>query len=375
MAVFGEVSGFKFSGANAYFTLKDSEACISCSLFGNRRTYTPKEGESVLVAGAVDYYAKTGKLSLIVHAMQPLGVGKLHLMLEERKNRLKAEGLFDDSHKKPIPPYPMHICAVTSKTGAVIRDIVRTIRLTNELINVDVIDVRVQGDTASADICSALRLVDTLAYDCIILARGGGSFEDLMPFNDEDLARTIYALNTPIISAVGHETDFSISDFVADCRSATPTAAGQLVAWNTQEVRRFIREGMNGGYQRIAERVRQQGEQCARHIEALSSRMDKCILSAEAVLRSHASRLDGGIDKLLLGKETILDKLLLRLQADNPVRLLKGGYCKITKDGRDISYPSIQIGDAISIVTHQGRIMAEVIDKQDGDPLDTSETE
>jgi exodeoxyribonuclease VII large subunit len=229
--VYGEISAI--SGAHAYFTLKDKDAQISCVCFNARKTYVPSaEGESVIIQGSIDYYVKGGKLSLNVNTIQPVGKGLLHIKLEQLKLKLQAEGLFAAEHKKPIPRFAKRVAVVTSVSGAVIRDIITTVRKKNSIIDIDVFDVRVQGDTASSDIIRGLTAVDNLAYDCIILARGGGSLEDLMPFNDERLARVIYALNTPIVSAVGHETDFSISDFVADARAATPTAAAELVAYD-----------------------------------------------------------------------------------------------------------------------------------------------
>jgi exodeoxyribonuclease VII large subunit len=364
VTVYGEVSGFKYSGAHAYFRIKDQDASIDCSLFNARRTYNPsKEGESVLVTGSVDFYAKSGKLSLIVSTMQPVGVGKLHLMLEALKAKLKEEGLFDPAHKKPIPQFAKRVCVVTSKTGAVIRDIVRTVRNKNKVLDIVVYDVRVQGDNAASEMCQALRFVDTLGFDCIILARGGGSFEDLMPFNDEALARVIYDMQTPIISAVGHETDFSISDFVADARAATPTAAGELIAYDQAEWKETILEQMTRSYRRIAERysyIQSRYTALNGQLEAKSvRRLDRAEEGVKTLLR----KMDTSLDNALREKQIAFEKLTEALSRANPVRLLQNGYTKLTKEGHNADYDTVNNGDTIHVVGYKGTLVCEVKDK------------
>lgn len=355
VCVFGEVSGFKYSGAHAYFTLKDAEGAISCSLFNARKTYNPvKEGESVLCTGSIDYYAKTGRLSLIVNTMQPVGQGKLHVLLEQLKAKLQQEGLFDPAHKKAIPRFPAKVCVVTSKTGAVIRDIVRTVRKTNEVLDIDVYDVRVQGEYAAAEMCAALSLVDALGYDCIILARGGGSFEDLMPFNDEALARVIYAMDTPIISAVGHETDFSISDFVADARAATPTAAAVMVAYDTQAWSRQIATDMQRAYSRLSEKLAYRTTRVHAFTTGLNDKMLRKLDGAQKDVLALSGRLSASMDALCTAKEVKLEKATALLSAANPARLLQKGFCRIGKEGRNLDYDDIAIGDHIDVTAAKG---------------------
>ena len=364
VTVYGEVSGFKYSGAHAYFRLKDQDATLECSLFNAKRTYNPtKEGESVLVSGSVDFYAKSGKLSLIVSTMQPVGVGKLHMLLEALKAKLKAEGLFDPAHKQAIPAFCRKVVVVTSKTGAVIRDIVRTVRNKNDVIDIVVYDVRVQGETAAADMCRALRLVDDLGFDCIILARGGGSLEDLMPFNDEALARVIYDLKTPIISAVGHETDFSISDFVADARAATPTAAAEMVAYDVQAMREEIVDQMARSYRRIAERY---GYIESRY-QALNNQMEakavRRIDRAEDGVKTLLRRMGTAEDKAIREKEVVLNQFIQALSRANPTKLLQNGYTKLTKDGRGADYDTVERGDTVNVVGYKGTLVCQVTDK------------
>lgn len=366
ICVFGEVSSFKYTGPNAYFTLKDKDAAIQCCCFNGRKTYNPtKEGESVLCTGSVDYYVKGGRLSFIVNTIQPVGAGRLHLLLEQLKAKLTEEGLFSPAHKKPIPPFARRVCVVTSKTGAVIRDIVRTVRLTNDVIDIDVFDVRVQGDAAAAEMCRALALVDTLGYDCVILARGGGSFEDLMPFNDEQLARVIYAMRTPIISAVGHETDFSISDFVADSRAATPTAAAQMIAYDVSAIKAQVVRDLERSYNRLLG-MQRDNENRVRH--AATSLSDKALLrltGAEHALQRQMQRLSLASDNAFASRERAVDKLTDTLSARNPARLLKSGYSRLLKDGRNADYDDVGVGDAVDVVSAKGVLTCEVKAKRD----------
>ena len=242
LEVFGEVSGASEKAGHLYFTLKDETAAISCICFGVARTYRPRSGESVVLRGRLDYYEKNGKLSFIANTILPVGEGALALKFERLKKQLEAEGLFDPAHKKPIPEYASEVLVLTSRSGAVIRDIVTTVRRKNPVIDITLRDVRVQGEGAAHELVRALERVDKLGYDVIIIARGGGSLEDLAPFYDEELVRAVYAMRTPVVSAIGHETDFSLLDLVADARAATPTAAAELVAYDYYSLVRELRD-------------------------------------------------------------------------------------------------------------------------------------
>ena len=365
ICVFGEVSSFKYTGPNAYFTLKDQDAAIQCCCFNGRKTYNPtKAGESVLCVGSVDYYVKGGRLSFLVDTIQPVGAGKLHVLLEQLKKKLDQEGLFALEHKKAIPPFCRHVCVVTSKTGAVIRDIVRTVRKVNDVIDIDVYDVRVQGDQAAADMCRALQLVDTLGYDCVILARGGGSFEDLMPFNDEALARVIYAMRTPIISAVGHETDTSISDHVADSRAATPTAAASLIAWDVAAIKEQIVRDMERSFLRLAEAQRRNETRFMHTAHAVADKAMLRLASSRHAVEREMERMRTRADNLLTAKAQQLDKLMTALSAANPVRLLQNGYCRVLREGKTVEYNAVQVGDSVDVVAAEGTLTCRVTDKQ-----------
>lgn len=363
LTILGEISQMSIYGKNAYFTIKDNDAELSCTCFNYSKTYKPKIGESVLVTGSPNFYVKKGKLSFNVSIVQPFGQGLLYVQLEKLKEKLRAEGLFENQYKKAIPMFPNNICVITSINGAVIRDIVTTIRNRNDIINISVYDVRVQGEGSVSSIIRALIDTDNMGYDVLILARGGGSLEDLMPFNDEKLARSIFKLKTPIISAIGHETDFSISDFVADKRAATPTAAGELVAYDVSEWRCYCIK---------------QAEYICKLIEnkynALNNRVCNNInlINYQATIRhernvnkvkSLISRSIELIDKSYSNKEHLLDKLITSLDSNSPIKILKSGYFRVNVDKRPIySIKQMHIDDVITLTSSDGKAKAKVLE-------------
>jgi exodeoxyribonuclease VII large subunit len=230
----GEVSNFKVYGSgHAYFTLKDEAAQLRCVLFRNRARrirFEPKDGLHVVAFGAVEVYAPRGEYQLVVELLEPRGLGALQLAFEQLKERLGAEGLFDPARKRPLPRFPRKIGLVTSPSGAALRDMLRVIGRRFGEIHIVVAPARVQGDGAAGEVAQGIRELNALGdVDVIIVGRGGGSLEDLWAFNDEMLARTIAASKVPVVSAVGHEVDVTIADFVADVRAATPSNAAELV--------------------------------------------------------------------------------------------------------------------------------------------------
>ncbi len=361
LEVYGEVSGFKYSGPHAYFTLKDKNSQIACVCFYAQKTYNPRDGESVIVKGGVDYYVKGGRLSLQVSSIQPVGQGLLFLEFERLKAKLLEEGLFAPEHKKPIPPYVKNVLVITSKTGAVIRDIVTTIRKKNPVIDIVVKDVRVQGEGAGGEIARVLPIVDKLGYDVIIIARGGGSLEDLAPFYDEQLVRAVYNMQTPVVSAVGHETDFSLCDFVADERAATPTAAGELVAYDYYQMTKDLTDDMA----RLVRGVVRCYKQSQARVEQASIGLGRQA-STFYVKRAHV--VEGLLQKAKVLVQRTFDDALNRAQRatvalDNlsPLKTLGRGYFKLQAQGQTISrVATIKIGQIIKAVGGDGSVTARV---------------
>ncbi|MBR4504546.1 MAG: exodeoxyribonuclease VII large subunit [Candidatus Methanomethylophilaceae archaeon] len=236
--VSGEISGLKkYASGHYYFTIKDDKSSVSAVLFaGNRKnmSFEPKDGDKIEAFGSADLYSQTGKYQFMVSTMRHSGVGELYIKFEELKERLKAEGLFDESRKRPLPKYPRRIGVVTSQSGAVIHDIITT-SASRFPADIYLAPSQVQGDGAAKTIVAGIELLNRYGVDVIIVARGGGSLEDLWCFNEEIVARAIVASKIPVVSAVGHETDFTISDFVSDLRAPTPTGAAALILRDRSE--------------------------------------------------------------------------------------------------------------------------------------------
>ena len=359
--VFGEVSGFKITNGNGYFTLKDKEAQIKCCIWGVSPKDAIAEGTSIIARGKVDFWNKSGSIVFVVSEFMPTGKGLLFLEFERLKKQLEKEGLFDEAHKKPIPEFPKNVLVLTSKTGAVIRDINTTIRKNNPVINIVVRNVLVQGERAAADIVTALKNCDKLGYDVIIIARGGGSLEDLAPFYDETLVRTIYDMKTPVISAVGHETDYSLCDFVADYRAPTPTAAGEKVGYDWYGLVDQVKENM----QRIVSLCNNQFERKSSRVQVLSHRLATASTTFYTrkvnKILALTSRLKENTNLILQIKEGKYRELNAALDQLSPLKTLGRGFYSVSKDGKRVtSVDNVNIGDEIDIRGKDGTISAEV---------------
>ena len=256
----GEISNFhRHSSGHWYFTLKDEGAMIRCASFRMQNRlirFSPEDGLTVRIRGRISLYDVRGEYQIIVDSMEPSGIGALQLAFEQLKAKLEAEGLFDENHKRPLPRLPRCIGVVTSPTGAAVRDIINIIKRRNEGIRILIAPAKVQGEGAAEEIRRAIELLNSREdVDVIIVGRGGGSMEDLWPFNEEIVARTIYNSRLPVISAVGHETDFTIADFVADLRAPTPSAAAEIVAAARDEIYNLISSLRNSMVSRVKYRL------------------------------------------------------------------------------------------------------------------------
>ncbi|MEB7433614.1 exodeoxyribonuclease VII large subunit [Staphylococcus pasteuri] len=267
----GELSNFKkHSSGHLYFNVKDKESVISAMMFkgsASKLNFEPKEGDEVLLEARVSVYERRGNYQIYVNKMQLDGIGNLYQKLEELKKKLSKEGYFDNSNKKSIPKFPKKIAVLTASTGAAIRDIHSTINSRYPLVEQVQISTLVQGQQAKEDIIEKIKYADSLDVDTIIVGRGGGSIEDLWNFNEEEVVKAIFECETPIISAVGHETDFTLSDFVADVRAATPTQAAVMATPDQYEILQQIKQ-----YQfTLTRHIKQYVEQQKKHLEHLSS--------------------------------------------------------------------------------------------------------
>jgi len=287
----GEISNLRTpSSGHAYFTLKDDGAQLRCVLFrgrGRRVAFQPEDGMQVLAFGGLDVYLARGEYQLVVELLEPKGVGALQLAFEQLKRKLAAEGLFEEARKRPLPPFPRTIGIVTSPTGAAIRDMLHVIDRRFADLRILITPVRVQGEEAPGEIVRALRDLESVEdLDVVIVGRGGGSIEDLWAFNDERVARAIVACRVPVISAVGHETDFTIADFVADLRAPTPSAAAELVVREKLQVARALVTLYDNLKQAIADRLERERER----VEALGKR--RVLTDAARALRDLYRRVD-----------------------------------------------------------------------------------
>ena len=337
----GEISNFKvYSSGHAYFTLKDEGAQLRCVLFRTRARrvrFEPRDGLHVMAFGAIEVYAQRGDYSLVVELLEPKGVGALQLAFEQLKERLGAEGLFDPARKRPLPRFPRKIGIVTSPSGAAIRDMLRVIGRRFGEIHIVLAPARVQGDGAAAEIAQGVRELNALGgVDVIIVGRGGGSLEDLWAFNDEMLARTIAASKIPVISAVGHEVDFTIADFVADVRAATPSNAAELVVKEKRAVVGSLTD-LHGRLRRVMARA------LAAHRDRLQRTAGRRVLTDPGrPLRDLERRLDDARARLrhaalaALGRRAHRVELAERgLRALSPVaRTLNGRRALIDLQGR-----------------------------------------
>lgn len=342
--VAGEISNFKrHSSGHMYFSLKDSDGVIRCVMFrgdADILPFMPENGMSVIVCGYVTVYEKSGEYQIVVQLMKPDGVGALTIAFEQLKQKLADEGLFDSDYKREINRRPSNIAVVTSPTGAAVRDIIKIIRARNSSVSITVIPVLVQGEMAAESVAEGIRLANRLKKaDTIIVGRGGGSIEDLWAFNDERVARAIFASEIPVISAVGHETDFTIADFVADLRASTPSNAAELAVNDINEdIRRA--EALQERLKRNAFFILSNKEE--RYKRACESQAflypERELDVKEKHLRDIFARLKKETDIKIKTAENRLQNNISTLEALSPLKVLARGY----------SYTEDTLGNVIS---------------------------
>lgn len=393
VVVTGEVSNLtQHTSGHVYFTLKDDEAQLSCAMFkGVAMQYQrrmPKHGAKVLVRGGLSLYPPRGTYQLIVRQMQLAGEGDLHQRFLALKDKLQAEGLFDAIHKKPIPRFPRRIGVVTSPTGAVIRDIVDTIRRRFPHVEIILAPTVVQGEAGAASIRQSLHHLQQLPnLDVIILARGGGSLEDLWCFNEESVARAIHACSVPVISGVGHETDVTIADFVADLRAATPTAAAEQAVPNAEDLRagldqaslqmgrsltHFIevrQQMLDGIAEDMEMAIEHQANRIRQNLNHWESQLRDRLVGAVAMKQQALSDLQLHLESAALNMvgnyRQKLDLLAAQLAQFDHQAVLSRGYSITTHEGQPVlDSSSLAPGDRIKTYFSRGSVDSEVIEDQ-----------
>ena len=364
----GEISNYKlYPSGHHYFTLKDAEGAIRCVMFKGqalRLRFRPENGMKVIALGRVSVFPRDGAYQLYCDALSPDGVGDLHVAFEQLKERLYREGLFDTAHKKPLPPYPQTIALITSGSGAAVHDMIRILRRRYPLAAVKVLPVRVQGPEAPPEIAGAIRYANAhRVADLIITGRGGGSIEDLWCFNDERVARAIYDSDIPIISAVGHEPDVTISDFVADARASTPSNAAEMAVPDRSELLDRL-EGVR------LQMVRSETARLAllrRKLEEL--RAKRVLTDPMAPIQDRRQALDHAqrdlahaMERRLAGPRQQLSGLAASLDAMSPLKVLGRGFAVAQDSEGHIlrSAEEVSPGDSVTVRLAKGRLDCEV---------------
>lgn len=363
ISVYGEVSNFKISGGNAYFDIKEDGAQIACIKFG-AYDLDIHNGDRVLLTGRLNYYIKTGKLSFIANIVEPYGLGELYIKYLQLKNQLSAEGLFDERFKKEIPRFANNVGVITSETGAVIRDICHVAKKKNPYTNIIVYPVRVQGSGAENEIIEGLRYFENSNVDVVIIARGGGSFEDLSPFNTEILVREIFKCKKPIISAVGHETDFSLTDFVADMRAPTPSVAGELAFFDFYETLKNVQQYISTINQSATLIINHKQEQLIELINKITSDLATITKQKYLMLENLTNSTLANFENQVNLKQSALEKIILQIEKANPLEILKQGFVLADKNGENIkSSLEINVGDNINLTFVDGKAVAVITKK------------
>lgn len=366
--VVGEISNYvdHYRSGHLYMSIKDSQSVISAVMFAGNASklkFKPENGISVIIRGRVSIYERDGKYQLYIDDMQPDGIGALSLAFEQLKEKLSKAGLFDNEHKLPIPKFPEKIGVVSSPTGAAVQDVLNVLNRRYPLTEITFAGVQVQGDSASQSICKAIKQMNDTDVDVIIIARGGGSVEDLWPFNDEKLAYEIYNSQIPIISGVGHETDFTICDFVADLRAPTPSAAAELAVPDIKEQKYYVSALRNTLDKFIDNYLNESGyeldklvnspmfkkpelfvDNCVEYIDSLNAKLNECFKNNLTYCSSDFAILCSKLDAL------------------SPLKVLGRGYSITKKDGFVINRSdSLKIGDKVIIQFADGSVNAEII--------------
>lgn len=369
----GEVSNCKYhSSGHIYFTLKDDKGAMSAVMFaGNRRglQFAMKDGDKVVVTGSVEVYERDGKYQIYAREIALDGEGDLYLRFEALKKELQEMGMFDAMYKKPIPKYAKRVGVVTARTGAAIQDIRNISARRNPYVQMILYPAQVQGEGAALSIVNGIRALEQMGVDTIIVGRGGGSIEDLWAFNEEIVARAIFDCSVPIISAVGHETDWTIADFVADMRAPTPSAAAELAVYELSLVTDTLEEYKMRLQKGLERQVRHQRQRLANYETKLyylspqtklNERRHQLVMAEE--------RLKAQMNRIFQNKKQIFALLMAKLEGQSPMKKLQSGYAYVADaTGKRITrVAEVQRGQELEISMQDGSVLAKVSDVQSG---------
>ena len=369
----GEVSNCKYhSSGHIYFTLKDDKGAMSAVMFaGNRRglQFAMKDGDKVVVTGSIEVYERDGKYQIYAREIALDGEGDLYLRFEALKKELQEMGMFDAMYKKPIPKYAKRVGVVTARTGAAIQDIRNISARRNPYVQMILYPAQVQGEGAALSIVNGIRALEQMGVDTIIVGRGGGSIEDLWAFNEEIVARAIFDCSVPIISAVGHETDWTIADFVADMRAPTPSAAAELAVYELSLVADTLVEYKMRLQKGLERQVRHQRQRLANYETKLyylspqtklNERRHQLVMAEE--------RLKAQMNRIFQNKKQVFTLLMAKLEGQSPMKKLQSGYAYVADaTGKRITrVAEVQRGQELEISMQDGSVLAKVSDVQPG---------
>ena len=361
ICVYGEVTNFKMSGGHAYFDLKDETAMLSCVKFG-ASDLNIKNGDLVTAFGKVNFYVKSGRLNFLVGRVTTAGMGDLYQRFLMLKQKLEKEGFFAEEIKKPIPRFAKNLGVVTSETGAVIRDIIHVTRLKNPYTNIIVYPSKVQGVGAEDDVVRGIEYFNTREdIDTIIVARGGGSIEDLAPFNTEKVVKAIYASEKPVISAVGHETDFTLCDFASDLRVPTPSVAAEVAVFDYNEQVNNIKLINDNNYYFITKTINDRKKETVNVSGSIIDKTKLKIETSKAQIMMIVKAIESKIEFIKTDRENRLSVLTGVISKLNPLEILKSGYAVVERSGKKLTTAKfVKVGDEITINLSDGKFDAKV---------------
>jgi exodeoxyribonuclease VII large subunit len=367
--IIGELSQYTHhSSGHRYFTLKDESTQLSCVMFkwqGRNLSFEPESGMQIMAYGHTSIYERGGRYQFYVSYLQPAGVGEMALAFEQLKNRLEEEGLFDVDRKRPLPPFPRRVGMVTSATGAAVRDMIQVLGRRAPGIQLILAPARVQGPGAAEEIVAGIKDLNAHAeVDILIVGRGGGAPEDLWPFNEEIVARAIYQSAKPVISAVGHEIDYTIADYVADYRAPTPSAAAEIVAQDNEVLRRQVSQATH----RLRQAIQGKLDHCAQTLESynaqrLGQRLEDRLAQTSQYADERRQALATALDWYMRAHQQNLANNLVRLQALSPLANLARGFVRCSRDDNKQPVRSPQdltIGDRIELRFATGHAVCRV---------------